>query len=576
MSIAPSTRFTKRYGSVSEAKATGATYTPAELADFVASSMLQAWTPPEAEPLRILDPAAGDGTLLVNLLEQLPHDRPVEVYGFDKNTKALVVAEARLASINPKASLHLSCRDFLTFVLGDANAMNQGGLFASKTPASFDLIIANPPYVRTQVMGAKIAQALADQFGLNGRVDLYHAFVLAIAKILRPYGVAGVIISNRFMTTKAGASVRRVAREQLNLKHIWDLGDTKIFDAAVLPAVLVAEGLNGSPPDVPSFTSIYESKELSSQAATSAIDALSKSGVVAVPDGRRFQVIQGTLDTSDAVDGVWRVATEENNAWLAKVRKHTWGTFRDLGKVRVGVKTCADRVFIRHDWRDLPKSEQPELLKPLTTHHIGRRYRADKGNPRREIIYPHEALNGKKRAIDLTTAPRTRAYLEQHREILEGRSYVIEAGRQWYEIWVPQNPAAWPRPKLVFRDISEEPCFWIDLDGLVVNGDCYWLVCDDPRQKNLLWLAVAVGNSKFIETFYDHRFNNKLYAGRRRFITQYVEKFPLPDPTSPRAQTIIKTAKAIYENAGTPEALKLEKQLNHMVWEAFGLPVEEV
>ena len=154
------------------------------------------------------------------------------------------------------------------------------------------------------------------------------------------------------------------------------LGDTKIFDTSVLPAVLIVEGLNGSFPTIPSFTSIYESKAGHSQEATGVIDALTKTGIVEVPDGRHFEVLQGKLDTSNQANGVWRVATEENDAWLATVLGYTWGTFRDLGKVRVGVKTCADKIFIRHDWRDMPETEQPELLRPLTTHHIGRRYRA--------------------------------------------------------------------------------------------------------------------------------------------------------------------------------------------------------
>lgn len=42
-------------------------------------------------------------------------------------------------------------------------------------------------------------------------------------------------------------------------------------------------------------------------------------------------------------------------------------------------------------------------------------------------------------------------------------------------IWVPQDPRAWARPKLVFRDIAAEPAFWLELDPAVVNGDCYWL-----------------------------------------------------------------------------------------------------
>jgi hypothetical protein len=136
-----------------------------------------------------------------------------------------------------------------------------------------------------------------------------------------------------------------------------------------------------------------------------------------------------------------------------------------------------------------------------------------------------------------------RPSLEKHRDALEARTYLIEAGRKWYELWVPQNPAAWALPKLVFPDISDKPIFWIDTDGGVVNGECYWLQCENKDEHDLLWLALAVANSTFIEAFYDHRFNNKLYAGRRRYITQYVELFPLPNPTCVESVMIIALGK---------------------------------
>ena len=78
----------------------------------------------------------------------------------------------------------------------------------------------------------------------------------------------------------------------------------------------------------------------------------------------------------------------------------------------------------------------------------------------------------------------------------------------------------------------------MDLDGTIVNGDCYWLAATDDKTTVLLWLALAVGNSSFIEAFYDRRFNNKLYAGRRRFITQYVEHFPIPGSVPSRIERV--------------------------------------
>jgi hypothetical protein len=129
---------------------------------------------------------------------------------------------------------------------------------------------------------------------------------------------------------------------------------------------------------------------------------------------------------------------------------------------------------------------------------------------------------------------------------------------------------------LVFRDITEHPTFWLDLERSIVNGDCYWLAGSDPTDADLLWLAAAVGNSGFAEAFYDRKFHNKLYAGRRRFMTQYVEQFPLPDPQGPHSRAMIEMAKAIYQTVPSPEADRLEQELNATVWKAFGLNVEEI
>ena len=100
-------------------------------------------------------------------------------------------------------------------------------------------MIANPPYVRTQVLGAAKSQGLARRFDLTGRVNLYHAFARAMANVLKPGGVFGLLTSNRFLTVASGASLRRFLRTEFSLKAIYDLGDTKLFSAAVLPVIVV-------------------------------------------------------------------------------------------------------------------------------------------------------------------------------------------------------------------------------------------------------------------------------------------------------------------------------------------------
>jgi hypothetical protein len=569
-----------RYGAVLKEKATGETYTPKALSDFVAQNIVQTLIGfPIGRPLRILDPAMGEGELLISLLKQLLYRCPeleIEVYGFEPNQDALNIAATRVQQSFPNTTTYFKKKDFLEFVIEEFGLIDNELLLILNPPDTYDLIIANPPYVRTQIMGADQAKLLAKQFKLSGRVDLYYAFIIAISQVLKPEGIAGIIVSNRFMTTRSGASIRRSLLERYNLHSVWDLGDTKLFDAAVLPAIIVAEGRKNHQNSLPVFTSIYETDHSAKIEVSTPIQALAHNGVVQVKDGRRFFVQHGNLNTNGSLDGVWSISTKTTNKWLAIVDSHTYKTFGDIGKIRVGVKTCADKVFIRSDWHNLPPVEYPELLRPLTTHHIARRFKALELKSPKYILYPHENVQGCRRAVNLSAYPCSRNYLEKNRSVLESRKYVIEAGREWYEIWVSQDPDAWNQPKLIFRDIANKPTFWLDQSGSIVNGDCYWITCQKPEQLDLLWLAMAIANSSFIEQFYDISFNNKLYAGRRRYITQYVEKFPLPNPEQALSKAIIAKAKEVYECIPSPKSDILQIELENMIWNAFGLVVEEV
>ncbi|MBK1989438.1 Eco57I restriction-modification methylase domain-containing protein, partial [Sphaerospermopsis aphanizomenoides BCCUSP55] len=500
----------------------------------------------------------------------------LEVCAFDTNSEALEIAKDNIRIEFPKIKCKFWNKNFLVYAALQREKYQNPSLFEPVLSQTYDVIIANPPYVRTQIIGGTQAQKIAKQFGLSGRIDIYYAFILGIASVLDPQGVAGIITSNRFMTVKSGFAVRQAILNNFNIHHVWDLGDTKLFPAAVLPAVLLVEGKNTRKENFTAFTSIYETKNTAQEFAENPITALSKEGNIKISDGRCFLVKHGQLNSNINNGGIWSITTTTIDSWLKTVESHTWGTFRDIGDIRVGVKTCADKVFIRSDWQKIPEVERPEILKLVTTHHIARRFKAIELDHPKQILYPHAVVEGRREAVDISLYPRSQAYLELYRTQLENRKYVINAGRKWYEIWVSQDPLAWQYPKLVFRDISEKPTFWIDLSGSVINGDCYWLMSKNPQDIELLWLAVAVANSTFIEHFYDHRFHNKLYAGRRRFMTQYVEHFPIPNPHSHIGREIIKKSQDIYNLIPSLEADMLWRELDSMIWESFGLAVEEI
>jgi adenine-specific DNA-methyltransferase len=116
----------------------------------------------------VLDPACGEGELLRAVAEAVPADlRPrLTLTGFDTDRVAIERAQAMLADCGV-SSVELYCADFLSaisesglepqmeFGLGAEERLNRG------SQMSFDVVISNPPYVRTQVLGAAAAQRLA-------------------------------------------------------------------------------------------------------------------------------------------------------------------------------------------------------------------------------------------------------------------------------------------------------------------------------------------------------------------------------------------------------------------------------
>jgi adenine-specific DNA-methyltransferase len=572
----------KRQRKVDNTKLHGIQYTPPELAEFLADMMLNA-SEPKAGPLSVLDPACGDGGLLLAFAMATPSKirKQLTLTGYETDDAALTTATARLTSLGVKrVTLHR--KDFLT-VKGVGWDSKPRTVSDSDSPEveQFDAIIANPPYVRTQTLGAKQAQRLAGRFGLSGRVDLYHAFAVAMAMMLKPSGVLGLLTSNRFLTVKSGASLRTLLLNKFQIQGVYDLGDTKLFSAAVLPAIVIAKKGQTQADERANFDRVYECRANGDSPApinthSSLLNALRNRRITGIvhTDQLAYKIERGKLRTTD--EGAWSLSTPVTESWLRVIQSRQAHTFGDLARVKVGIKTTADDVFIRSDWEELPRKSQPEaeLLRQLITHNEAAKWKAASSHQPQRVLYPHETISRKRHHIDIGNYPRAAAYFKSHRTRLENRHYVIDAGRKWYEIWVPHQPEDWSKPKIVWPDIAEEPRFCLDLTGAIVNGDCYWLTLKESVHPDWLLLMLAIANSTFAIRFYDTLFHNKLYSGRRRFMTQYVAKFPLPALDSPCAQRMVRIASRLVK--GESSLPQDETEINRLASEAFGSGVMSV
>ncbi|MEA2861193.1 MAG: release factor glutamine methyltransferase [Methylobacteriaceae bacterium] len=131
------------------------------------------------EPLRILDLGTGSGALLCALLSEFPRGFGV---GADRDARALGIARENLVACGFASRSALLCGDW-----GDALGQ------------AFDLIVANPPYVRSTDI-AMLAPEVRDYdpgAALDGGPDgllAYRAIAADLARLAAPDGIAIVEI----------------------------------------------------------------------------------------------------------------------------------------------------------------------------------------------------------------------------------------------------------------------------------------------------------------------------------------------------------------------------------------------
>ncbi len=216
-------------------RAKGVYYTPPEIVRWIVARSLEvlAAAVPTASPPRVLDPACGAGAFLQEARAQIPG---CLLYGVDVDPAAITAARASF-TLNPNLPLnlnplplHLHCADFLS---------------SSFSPAPFDLILGNPPYVNIRELAKSTSPAYRQELrcrfkSARGNFDLYVLFLERSLELLRPGGVCGMIIPNKWAGLDYARPLRELVLAETTLHDIVDLSGVRVFaEAEVYPHILI-------------------------------------------------------------------------------------------------------------------------------------------------------------------------------------------------------------------------------------------------------------------------------------------------------------------------------------------------
>ena len=114
-------------------------------------------------------------------------------------------------------------------------------IFFSKR-AGFDIVLANPPYIRQELIKAlKPALKSVYQALYSGTADLYVFFYLRGLQLLAPGGMLVYISSNKWFRAGYGEKLRAHVAKTTTVQTILDFHDLPVFEATAYPMIFVAK-----------------------------------------------------------------------------------------------------------------------------------------------------------------------------------------------------------------------------------------------------------------------------------------------------------------------------------------------
>ncbi|MFQ6039778.1 MAG: Eco57I restriction-modification methylase domain-containing protein [Candidatus Poribacteria bacterium] len=633
-------------------KALGEFYTPAEIVNYILNAVDYTAENQNLFGQNLLDPACGSGCFIVEalgrfiksagklaqregyqiILAQLSENRAI--VGFDINPLAVLMAKIRfaleilplLARIRADENKDYTLESipiFRTDALRDESScqgiqlqlLEETAPYFSQTihklrdESQYDYVVGNPPYLRIQRVSPELREYYRKTYtAADGRFDLYILFIERGLKWLKPSGKLGFVTSNKFITSNYGKKIRQYILQHSIIEQIIDLADTKIFDVAVLPCIIILrKGKNRRK----SFTySIARSinnyaadlgwcDKQSSASDKSLMELIEKMK----SEGRNDACFQFEQNSQISVklfparmpthaDKFWHFVPLDEQKLIYKIKQVSTHTLDQLAaKIIVGLKTNADDVFANPMTEEFIRENrfEQDLIYPLLRGPNVQRWSiiwtGREASKDTYILYPHIEQNGKVIPIQLGKYPQAASYLLSNRDVLERRTYLLECGRKWYEIWVHQSPSDFARKyKLVTPDITTQNNFALDTNGYFCLGSCFVILLKDETAENYKYM-LGILNSKALEYFHKRNSSTSIYAGRYRYWTSYMKDYPIISLSSEKAKSgnigsqiinqVDDILRAISHNR-QGDVEDLEARLNELVYELYGLTGSEV
>ena len=336
----------------------------------------------------------------------------------------------------------------------------------------FDIVIANPPYVRHETIKPIKAQ-LAKEFGsfFCGSADLYTYFYKRGIDLLKPVGHLCFISPNKFMRAGYGRNTRVLLASEATPQVVIDFGDLPIFDATTYPSILLVEKRRPVPEDMTIAATFTEESQIARPEAT-------------------LSSISFTMPVVALKSEGWNLEQPEVHALIGNMRSVGMPLGEYVkGKFYRGVLTGLNEAFVIDEaTRKKLIAEDPKSKKLINPWLRGRDVQkwiakwdglyliSIPSSANQTWPWSVEKTEAKAKKIFSQTYPAIFAHLKQFEDKLRNRD---DQGRFWWELRSCAYYDAFTHEKIIYPNITKTNIFAFDKSGILTNQKCFIIPTND-------------------------------------------------------------------------------------------------
>lgn len=424
----------------------------------------------------------------------------------------------------------------------------------------FDVVIANPPYIRQEEIKAYKGHFERRFKTYVSSADLYVYFVELGMGLLRAGGAFCYIIPNKWMRANYGGPLRGWLVGH-SLQGVVDFGDLPVFEEAITyPCILsMAKEPGGG-------------KLLAAEVTTLDFEDL----------GDAVREAAFEVSVSGLSPGGWTLMRDNKAAVLEKIRSQgvPLGEYVS-GKIYYGIKTGLNEAFVvdgaTRDRLIAEDERSAEVIKPFLAGRDVKRWRVEDAGHWLILIPNGWTTLNKLDEFEpwgylCYRYPAVARHLEPFEAAARKRS---DQGQYWWELRACDYYGEFEKAKVFYPDISAKANFAYDTSGYYSANTTYFF-----RIKSDHPLAVLAVLNSAVTTWVYATISTAVRGGYLRFFTQYVETLPILIPTDAptlnRLESLVSRVMEAKAQDSVAETGEWEAEIDRVVYGLYGLGEEEI